>query len=61
MSGRRLVNTIERTLAENGVTNATVLVMSLSNGYSAYVTTEEEYSVSFHRTARNPAQFYYMH
>ena len=46
MSGRRLVDTVKDALRQNGVTDATVLVTSLSNGYSAYVTTEEEYSVS---------------
>ena len=46
MSGRRLKQTVQDVLSDNGITDTTVIVMSLANGYSGYVTTKEEYSVS---------------
>ena len=47
MAGRRLVESIESTLLSEGIEDAKVLLISLANGYSGYVTTFEEYSVCF--------------
>ena len=45
MSGRRLTESIEAELTKNGINNHTVLLVGLSNGYTGYVTTFEEYGV----------------
>lgn len=46
MSGRRLRNTVRKTLLDNGFpSNVTVVIAGLSNTYSDYVTTFEEYQV----------------
>ena len=46
MSGRRLRNSVKKVLVENGFTNdVTVVIAGLSNTYSDYVTTFEEYQV----------------
>jgi len=46
MAGRRLRDTVAQSLAKNGVTNATVVLAALSNAYSHYVTTPQEYCKS---------------
>lgn len=45
MSGRRMVKAIEKIYAQETDMNVTVLVQSLSNQYSSYVATYEEYQV----------------
>jgi len=46
MSGRRLRNTVRQTLLENGYGNDTVVVIAgLTNAYSHYITTNEEYHI----------------
>ena len=46
MSGRRLRNTVRKTLLDNGFpSNVAVVIAGLSNTYSDYVTTFEEYQV----------------
>lgn len=49
MSGRRLRNTVQRVLLDNGFpSNVKVVIAGLSNTYSSYVTTYEEYQVYDH-------------
>ena len=46
MSGRRLRNVVRKTLLDNGFpSNVSVVIAGLSNTYSDYVTTFEEYQV----------------
>jgi len=45
MSGRRLRATVRETLIEEGIQNPTVVIAGLSNDYSHYITTYEEYQV----------------
>ena len=46
MSGRRLRNSVKEVLLENGIkSDVTVVIAGLSNTYSDYVTTFEEYQV----------------
>ena len=46
MSGRRLRDSVKKVLLENGFPNdVTVVIAGLSNTYSDYVTTFEEYQV----------------
>ena len=47
MAGRRLTDTVKAALEANGVEKATVLLMGIVNGYTSYITTFEEYSVSW--------------
>jgi len=44
MSGRRLRDTISKTLSTNGINNANVVIAGLSNAYSHYIATYEEFS-----------------
>ena len=47
MSGRRLRDAVKKTLLDNGFpSNIAVVIAGLSNTYSDYVTTYEEYQVS---------------
>ena len=47
MSGQRLKNTIKRTPLDNGFSGKVyVVIAGLSNTYSGYVTTYEEYQVA---------------
>ena len=49
MSGRRLRNTVQSVLLANGFpSNIKVVIAGLSNTYSSYVTTYEEYQVTDH-------------
>lgn len=49
MSGRRLRNTVQRVVLDNGFpSNVKVVIAGLSNTYSSYVTTYEEYQVNDH-------------
>lgn len=46
MAGRRLRNTIKETVIENGgAANTKVVIAGLSNIYSDYIVTPEEYQV----------------
>lgn len=46
MSGRRLRDSVKKVLLENGFpSDVTVVIAGLSNTYSDYVTTFEEYQV----------------
>lgn len=45
MAGRRLRDSVSQALAAVGVTNATVVLAALSNAYSHYVTTPQEFSI----------------
>lgn len=48
MSGRRLRNVVRKTLLDNGFpSNVSVVIAGLSNTYSDYVTTFEEYQVLY--------------
>jgi len=44
MSGRRLRDTVSQTLSQNGVNDAHVVIAGLSNAYSHYIATFEEFS-----------------
>uniref|UniRef100_A0A1I8JPI4 Neutral ceramidase n=1 Tax=Macrostomum lignano TaxID=282301 RepID=A0A1I8JPI4_9PLAT len=46
MSGRRVREAVQKALADNGMTGAKVVLSGVSNLYSSYVTTFEEYQVS---------------
>lgn len=60
MSGRRLRNTVRKTLLDNGFTsNVTVVIAGLSNTYSDYVTTFEEYQVLQTLLGRSSFEFAY--
>lgn len=53
MSGRRLRNSVKKVLLENGFpSNVTIVIAGLSNTYSDYVTTFEEYQVFFSPTTQ---------
>eukprot|EP01114_Cavostelium_apophysatum_P007011 TRINITY_DN1866_c0_g1_i1.p1 TRINITY_DN1866_c0_g1~~TRINITY_DN1866_c0_g1_i1.p1 ORF type:complete len:766 (-),score=167.78 TRINITY_DN1866_c0_g1_i1:1192-3147(-) len=43
MSGRRLRDTVQGVLESNGISNATVVIAGLSNAYSHYIATREEF------------------
>ena len=46
MSGRRLIKAVKKVLLDNGFpSNVKVVIAGLSNTYSSYVTTFEEYQV----------------
>jgi neutral ceramidase len=45
MSGRRLRESVRKTLVANGYPNATVIISALANAYSHYVATPEEFTV----------------
>eukprot|EP01087_Luapelamoeba_hula_P002224 TRINITY_DN1191_c0_g1_i1.p1 TRINITY_DN1191_c0_g1~~TRINITY_DN1191_c0_g1_i1.p1 ORF type:complete len:709 (+),score=67.90 TRINITY_DN1191_c0_g1_i1:16-2142(+) len=45
MSGRRLRDTVSGVLQKHGIVNSTVVIAGLSNAYSHYITTREEYEV----------------
>ncbi|GAM24678.1 hypothetical protein SAMD00019534_078530, partial [Acytostelium subglobosum LB1] len=51
MSGRRLRNTIYEIMAAGGMENPIVLVAGLSNTYSGYIATYEEYEVQRYEAA----------
>lgn len=49
MSGRRMRAAVKQAIEENGGPKVDVVVAGLSNIYSSYITTPEEYNVSFNQ------------
>jgi len=51
MSGRRLRDTVQKTLEEQGFNNTHVVIAGLANAYSHYIATYEEYSYQRYEAA----------
>lgn len=47
MSGRRLRDTIQNTIEKGGSSNIKVIITGLSNVYTNYIATPEEYQVGY--------------
>lgn len=58
MSGRRLRTTVRETLLQNGFDNSTTVVIAgLSNAYSHYITTFEEFGEFFNYEFSDEKEF----